>query len=205
EVVLGGSNYWFHEELSWVRFDGLPFDRLGVMPWDHPLYVVLGQLFLRLPVDEPAYRVNLMSALAGAGAVAVVYRTGVGLVGDRWAASLGAWALAVSHRFWFHAVTAEVYGLHALVMAGLIWLALRGAEDGRTSDRRGFALLAGLGLANHVMLVLAVLPAALYLVAAGRAPCRGVRSAMGKAAAARDVASPDGRARAVPVSAVGWF
>ena len=175
------------------------------MPWDHPLYVMLGQLFLRVPLGEPAYRVNLMSALAGAGAVAMVYRIGVRLVRDRWAALLGALALAVSHTFWFHAVTTEVYALHALVMAGLIWLALRGADGRRTSDRRRFALLAGIGLANHVMLVLTLLPTASYLVAAGRAPGGGVGAATGGAAAPDDVTLPAGRAWVFVGSTAGWF
>lgn len=224
EVVLGGSNYWFRDELRHLPDDGLPFSRLGVMPWDHPLYVMLGQAFLLIPFGEPAARINLMSALAGAIAVTLVYQIGVVLVRDRWAASFGALALAVSHTFWFHAVTAEVYTLHAAFMSGLLllvlvhtesrgvarpypgqgkeqwekgtvvtgsspypfrlvsfplslggWgtrpnprpggaLALRGRQQRRRwSDLKLFSLVAGLGLANHLMLALTLLPAVIYL------------------------------------------
>jgi hypothetical protein len=85
------------------------------------------------------------------------------LTGDPWAATLGALALTVSHTFWFHAVTAEVYTLHALFMVSLIWLALRWPRYGHWHEQLLFAFLAGLGLANHVMLVLTLGPALVYV------------------------------------------
>jgi hypothetical protein len=170
DVTLGGSIYWFFQEAGQVPTDGGPFDRLGVAAWDHPLYVMLGQVFLALPWGDPLARINLMSALAAALVVALVYRVGWTLAGDRWAAALGALALAVSHTFWFHAVTAEVYALHALFMVSLIWLALRWPRHRRWRELALFAFLSGLGLANHIMLILTILPALVYLLLMARAP-----------------------------------
>lgn len=158
DVVLGGSTYWHFPEASLVPVDDLPFNRLGIAPSDHPLFVLLGQLALLAPWGERLVRLNLLSALLGALAVALLFRLGHYLTGDRWAAGLGAGALAVSHSFWFHSVTTEVYTLHAAFMVSLIWLALRWAEEGRPGQLTTFALLAGLGLANHLMLAL-LLPA----------------------------------------------
>src|SRR6266487_1798803 len=101
EVIKGGSSYWFLDELSQVHTDGWPFERLGVMPWDHPLYVLIGQAFLALPSGEAPWRINLISALAAALAIVQTYRAALPLTNDRWAAVLGALALAVSHTFWF--------------------------------------------------------------------------------------------------------
>lgn len=164
EVMLGGSTYWFLNEASQVPMDGLPFDRLGVAAWDHPLYVMLGQVFLALPWGEPPFRINLMSAVTAALAIALVYRVGLFLVRDRWAAALGALALAVSHTFWFHAVISEAYTLHTLFMISLIWLALRWPHYRCWRELMLFVLLAGLGLANHVMLALTLLLAVVYMV-----------------------------------------
>jgi hypothetical protein len=79
-----------------------------------------------------------------------------------WAAAAGAVALGVSHVYWFHAVTAEVYALHALLMTSLIAMAV----SGPVLNRRRLALVglvSGLGLANHVMFVLTAVPVAAYL------------------------------------------
>jgi hypothetical protein len=163
EVMTGGSTYWLFGEVSQVHTDGLPFDRLGVAVWDHPLYVMLGQAVRLLPWGEPPFRINLMSALAGALTIAITARIALTLTGDPWAATCGALALTVSHTFWFHAVTAEVYTLHSLFMVGLIWLALRWPEHGHRREQMLFAFLAGLGMANHVMLVLTLGPALAYI------------------------------------------
>lgn len=168
DMVLAGSTYWHFDEARHIPTDGLPFDRLGVAAWDHPLYVMLAQLFLALPGGDPLFRLNLISALAAAVAITLLYRLGLLLVGNSWAAALGAVALAVSHTFWFHAVTTEVYTLHTVFMVALIWLALRWPRYRQRRDLMLFALVAGLGLANHVMLVLTILPSAGYMLAAAR-------------------------------------
>ena len=158
DVMLGGSTYWFFPEAERFQTDGMPFDRLGVAAWDHPLYVMLGQVFVLLPFGEPTYRINLMSAVAGSLAIALVFRLGEHLSSNRWAALLGALALAVSHTFWFHSVTSEAYTLNIVFMVSLIWLALRWTRERRWSQLAAFCFLAGLGLANHLMLAITILP-----------------------------------------------
>lgn len=167
DVVLGGSTYWHFEEAILVPTDDLPFNRLGIAPSDHPLFVLLGQIALHVPWGEPLYRLNMTSALMGALALTIFFRLGYEVAGDWWAAALGAGALAVSHSFWFHSVTTEVYTLHAVFMLALIWLALRRPERGRLRGLGAFALLAGLGLANHLMLGLLLPVAVAYMAVAG--------------------------------------
>lgn len=180
EVALGGSVYMFLEETRHVATDGLPFDRLGAAAIDHPLYVMLGQLFLALPWGDLAFRVNLMSALMATAAIALTYHVGLFLVRDRCAAVLGALALAVSHTFWWHAVTAEVYALHLVFMISLIGLAWRWTRYRRWRSLALFAWLAGLGLANHLMLGLTLLPVLAYMV--GAVPARDAGRWLARAA-----------------------
>jgi Protein O-mannosyl-transferase TMEM260-like len=155
DAALGGSTYWFLEDVDRTLGDGWPFQFLGVGAWDHPLYVILAQLFVALPVANLAWRVNLLSAVTAAVAVAALFLVGVKMTGDRRAASLAAAALAVSHTFWFQAVTAEVYALHALFMLVLIGFVMYGPDDASLRVRFAIAVIVGLATANHVLFLLA--------------------------------------------------
>jgi hypothetical protein len=170
DAALGGSTYWFLEHVDRTLGDGWPFQFLGVAAWDHPLYVMLVQLFVTLPGANLAWRVNLFSAVTAAAAVAALFLVGVRMTGDRRAASLAAAALAVSHTFWFQAVTAEVYALHALFMLMLIGFVLYGPDDPSLRVRFATAVIVGLATANHVLFVLAV--AAALVCAPRRSSCR---------------------------------
>ena len=103
--------------------------RLGIAhPTGYPFYTLLGKLFTLVPWHNVAWRVNLLSAVAGALAVVFVYLAARQLTGRRLPAILGAVALAVSPVFWSQAVVAEVYTLAAALVALLLWLALRWAR-----------------------------------------------------------------------------
>ncbi|MDH7487661.1 MAG: DUF2723 domain-containing protein [Anaerolineae bacterium] len=92
----------------------------------YPLYTLLSWLFARLlPLGDAATRVNLLSALCAALAVAFVYRAGQLLTGRRLAALCAAVIFALSPVWWSQAVIAEVYALHGLFVALILWLILR--------------------------------------------------------------------------------
>jgi hypothetical protein len=97
-------------------------------PTGYPLYTLLGKLFILAPWHDVAWRVNLLSAVAGALAVVFVYLAARQLARRRLPVLLGAAALAVSPVFWSQAVVAEVYTLAAAFVALLLWLALRWAR-----------------------------------------------------------------------------
>jgi hypothetical protein len=162
--MFGGSTYWSFEEAQKVPTDGWPFDRLGAAAWDHPLYVMIAQAFVALPFAESLYAINLMSAFFGVLAIAVVYSINMDMVGEPWIALLGSLSLGVSHTFWFHAITTENYTLHLFFMSLLILLALRWAHHRQPASLTWFALIAGLGLANHIMLGLTVIPLVIFII-----------------------------------------
>ncbi len=155
--------------------DPFPFARLGVAAWDHPLYVMLGYGLIRLlPGLDPLWVVNAISAVFGAGAIALLFWWLQAHV-RREAALFGALALAVSHTFWWHAVTPEVYTLFAF----LLLLALVSLEAYERHGRFRFLLLAafamGLGLANHLLAGLAFPALILYWLLARRNPLHYLR------------------------------
>ncbi|HEX5848471.1 MAG TPA: DUF2723 domain-containing protein [Rubrobacter sp.] len=132
-------------------------------PTGYPTYMMLTHLFTYLPVGDPAYAINLASAVYGVAAVLVVYLAGLRLCGRPVAAAAGALAFGLSDAFWSQAVISEVYTLEALMMASVI-LALLAWRDTH-ADRYLLvsALLVGLSLTHHLTSVLLV-PAVLAFV-----------------------------------------
>lgn len=130
---------------------------LGVAhPPGYPLYAALGKAWLTLmPWGNPAYRLNLLAAAAGAGSVAclcsILRRAGA----PAWAALGAGGALAFSAPLWKFSVLGEKYALQAFFLALLILLA-QGAEPSLKKRAALSGLLFGLGLVNHQSLILAV-------------------------------------------------
>ncbi len=145
--------------------------QLGIAhPTGYPLYLLLGKAFSLLPVDTVAWRLNLASVVYASLAACVVYWTALRLLRQPLAALLGALALGLSPVFWGQAIVAEVYTLHALVVAVALWLIVRLVErpapDATTSRRLLIALAAviGLGLTNHLTTVFLIPPAVVAVV-----------------------------------------
>ncbi len=168
EAITGES--FILAELVEVDFppDPFPFARLGIAAWDHPLYVVMGYVLVRLlPGIHDLWLVNLISAVFGAGTVALLFWLCFAhtrsLIGSLYAAL----ALAVAHTFWFHAATPEVYTLFAFLL--LLTLIFYDRYE-RTGSRRalaGSAFTLGLGLSNHLLAGLAVPAMLIYLLISG--------------------------------------
>lgn len=174
-------------------------------PTGYPLYLILGWLWSHgldaLGLAGPARSMTLLSALFGGLAVGLTYLLAVALIAqsragyrstrpaERVAALVAALTCAWTPTLWSQAVIAEVYTLHAALVAALLWLALlwRGsmaahrpatAEERREevrllpksrTSRAGWllaalALLFGLGLAHHRTTLL-LLPALLVFLA----------------------------------------
>ena len=122
---------------------------LGVAhPPGYPLYTLLGHLATLLPLGSMAVRVNLLSALADAGAAGLLCLAVHRVTGRAGAGVLAGLAFALSPMVWPYAVTAEVFALNNLLVAALLALSVRGlAAPERTLPAA--ALVFGLGLSNH--------------------------------------------------------
>jgi Protein O-mannosyl-transferase TMEM260-like len=119
----------------------------------YPLYVLLTFPFSFLPVGSLAYRINLFSALMGAVAVFLTFFVARRL-GCRRAASLAAaMGLAFGPVFWSQAVIAEVYTLHAAIIAGMLLTAITWAHTGRAAYFYATVAIFATGLGNHTTLV----------------------------------------------------
>src|SRR5215217_104712 len=138
---------------------------LGIThPTGYPTYLMLTHLFTYLPFGDPAYRVNLASAVYAALAVVAVYAAGLLLSRRVVAAASGALALGLGTALWSQAVIAEVYTLNALFVSVTIVALLLWREYRKDRYLLLSAFLVGLCLTNHLTSGL-LLPASLLFVA----------------------------------------
>ncbi len=141
---------------------------LGVPhPSGYPTYTLLAWLFTHLPVGVIAYRVNLLSAICAAAAVGLFFLVAQRLLPDGedpWLLpTVTALTLAFSSLLWSQAVISEVYALLTLFAVLLLWLLVRWRDGGGDWLLWLAAGILGLGLGNHLTLVL-LAPAALILL-----------------------------------------
>ncbi len=131
-------------------------------PTGYPLYVLLGGLWSRLllPVGNWAWRVNLFSGLAGAGAVMLLFllarRLQEPAPGSRslLAGLAATLAFALSPVWWSQTTLAEVYALHgffvaAILLTGVTVLEVPPPDRSAPPRLTPLFLLLGLSLAHH--------------------------------------------------------
>ncbi len=128
-----------------------------------PLYLIIGHLFTLLPIGDVGYRMNLFSAFAGAVTIFFVYRILLRLTNQRFISLTSSGILAFSFYFWISAVTAKHYALTACLIAAVLWLVLKWRDDGKSWQLLLIAFLFGLGLGNHLSLIL-LAPGFVWLV-----------------------------------------
>lgn len=138
---------------------------LGIVhPPGYPLYTLAGKLFsLSIPIRDIAYRLNLMSALFGAGTVLCLYFVVLHIVKDYKIAASAAVFFAFTNYYWQLALIAEVYTLHTFLLCLELLLIFRWRNKGETLSLYLFAFVFGLSLSNHTSSIL-FLPGFTYLI-----------------------------------------
>src|SRR5262249_17198478 len=146
--------------LTWG--DGAELQRLAVTGGTrvdahaHPLWLWLAGRFARLPWGEPAWRVNLSSAVFGALAVGLVFLACARLTRRRGAGALAALAFAVSQPFWLHAVQTEVYALFIAPFGRTLRVFVAWRERRRPAASLVLGALCGVTLLSHMLIVTVV-------------------------------------------------
>ncbi|MGH7434089.1 MAG: protein O-mannosyl-transferase family, partial [Polyangiaceae bacterium] len=140
-----------------------------IHPPGYPLYALAGRVASWLPLAATAAgRDNLLSAFCDAGAAALVCAAVSRRTASRTAGLAAGAAFAFAPIVWQYAICAEVFALNDLLVAVLLWLAVRYDE---AADRR-FALwgglVTGLGLSNHHTFLFVAAPVAAWALWRGR-------------------------------------
>ncbi len=141
-----------HEPGSWdtAELQGVPYIMGITHPTGFPLYVLLGYAWTHLfALGTIAFRANVMSGVAVAGACATAYALAREL-GARRPVALGAtlW-FAFVQMIWAHAVRAEAQDLALLCEALATLCFVRWMKSGDGRWYAGAFALAGLGMSAH--------------------------------------------------------
>jgi hypothetical protein len=117
----------------------------------HPLYYIIAIAVKQVPLGELAYRINVLTAVISALAVANLFLLLRLWLGGTFAAWLGTVTLALSHTFWRHATIPETYNLAVALLLGELIMLLQYAKTSRKKYLYFLALLNGLAIANHML------------------------------------------------------
>lgn len=149
-----------------------------------PMFLMLGKVFHLLPFGDEGWRVNLMSVVASAVSIWLLYLTIVRVIRNFYRESLstidnalavygsafiGAMTFAVSDTFWFNAVESEVYAASQLFVSLVVWVMMvwneRADEPGSERYLLLIMYLIGLSTGVHLLAVLTMfsLGALIYL------------------------------------------
>jgi hypothetical protein len=124
----------------------------------YPLYFAIANLSFLVTGGEPAWSLNMTSALMGALACGATVWLGARLSGSLVAGLVSGLLLLGSYTFWSQAIIGEVYTLHILLVS-MVLIAALACADRPSSGRLAVVLgLYAIGFGNHLMMIL-LLPA----------------------------------------------
>lgn len=137
-------------------------------PTGYPVYILLAKLFTFLPVGDIAYRVNLLSAVAAALTVSLVYLILRKLGSWQVPAALSVFMLAFAELFWKHAAIAEIYTTSSVCLSFILYCVLTWKKSGNPRWLFVAGLFGGLSLGIHTTMALSGIAILLYLVLSTR-------------------------------------
>ncbi len=130
----------------------------------HPLFYIVAIAAKCIPLGDFAHRVNLVSAIAAAVAVANMFLFVRLWLGRNLPAVIAAVTLAVSHTFWCHASIAETYTLWAALFTAELIMLLQYTRTRRVHYLYWLGLLNGLSIAVHILAAIPLLCYAAFVV-----------------------------------------
>jgi hypothetical protein len=130
----------------------------------HPLYHIIGIVVKYIPIGEFGYRINLISAVSGAFAVANLFLLLRLWLKKNFPAILAAITLALSHTFWRHAVIAEDYTMYTALLLTELLMLLQYVKTKRVVFLYLLGLVNGLAIATHMFASIAFVCYLVFLV-----------------------------------------
>lgn len=140
-----------------------------------PLFLMIGKVFHLIPIGDDGWRVNMVSVVASALTVLLLYLitekvirhffldpleeggNGILVYGS---SLVGALAYTFSDTFWFNAVESEVYAASALFVALIVWIMMvwsdKADEPGHEKYLLLIAYLIGLSTGVHLLSLLTI-------------------------------------------------
>ncbi len=167
EAISGES--FVLAEMNPAEFSPDPFifSKVGVAAWDHPLYIMMGYILVKtFPFVDSLWLVNLISAIFGAASVALVFLLSYQFTKSLLASCYASFSLAVSHTFWWHSSTPEVYTLFIFLLLVSFYFFDKFERTDRPTFLIYSAFFLGLAASTHVLAFLTIPALALYYLLA---------------------------------------
>ncbi|MCJ7543295.1 MAG: DUF2723 domain-containing protein [Phycisphaerae bacterium] len=150
-----GANWQDSGSRQWRILIGEYDDPLG-LALVHPLYVAIGRVIAAIPIGTVTARMNALSGLAMAAALANLACVVRMLTGRGWVGLAAAGMLSVCHTVWWLATITESYTLNAALFTAELWLLVALLRRPRWPLLVGLALAAGLNWSVHNVALLAL-------------------------------------------------
>ena len=165
EVVSGESFLLSEIPSNIFTPDSFPFAKVGVAAWDHPLYIILGHLLVKVfPFVDSLWIANFFSAIFGAASVAVLFIIARDLTKSPWVSCYISFSLAVAHTFWWHSSTPEVYTLFIFLLLLSYYFFDQFERTNKNFHIIISAAFLGLSASTHILAFLAFPAVGLYLL-----------------------------------------
>jgi Protein of unknown function (DUF2723) len=166
--LMPGVGYW-----DTAEFQTVPPILGTAHPTGYPTYVIFGWLasVLLTPLGEPAFRMNLLSAIFVGVAVAITVDLVRVLTRSSVVGIVAGVGLALTPITWAIGTHADPHALHLTFVAAILWLLVRWAtarrEDPDRADRWLViaAAVTGLSIGNHSLTLLLGPPIVLFVLA----------------------------------------
>jgi tetratricopeptide (TPR) repeat protein len=141
-----------------------------------PIYVLLGRIFSLVPIENHAFRSNLMSTFWGSLSLVILYllmlelfkKTNLNDSTLQLPIITGVAFLGFSSAFWLQTIRAEVYTLNIFFTLWLIFLLVKWSREKDTNWCFRililFSFILGVSFANHPLLMITLLPAFLIFL-----------------------------------------
>jgi hypothetical protein len=148
-------------------------------PTGYPIYVLLGSLFQLIPISTHVFRgvlESLLPAALGAGLLTawMGFVLGTGTAPALAAAAITGISWGMAPLIFSQAVIVEVHGLQSLIVVVILWWITLNLDFRQEADKKwllGLSFLVGLGIGNHLTIILfipAVILALVYMARASR-------------------------------------
>jgi hypothetical protein len=163
EAISGES--FVLAEMTQEEFSPDPFifSKVGVAAWDHPLYIIFGHLLVQaLSFVDSLWLVNLISAIFGAASVALIFLLCYRFTDSILVSCYAAFSLAVSHTFWWHSTTPEVYTLFVFLLLISFYFFDQFERVSRVTFLVYSAFFLGLAASTHILAFLVIPAIGLY-------------------------------------------
>ncbi|OGD53708.1 hypothetical protein A3J78_02095 [Candidatus Beckwithbacteria bacterium RBG_13_35_6] len=142
---------------------------LGIAhPPGYPTYIILGKIFTLIPISNPAWRVNFMSAFFSICSLILFFKITKKVFRSGPAAFFAALILAFSQNFWYYSLVAEMYSLNVFFMNLFVYLVInKFPNQVRKLNLKlyyFFFFLLGLAQGNHRNITIITPLLVLYLI-----------------------------------------